>query len=176
MVFTKKPVDTKQFWSDRLNQARASENIRESVYLTTNEDWKLLDSTHINILKRYIRPTDTVLDAGCGFGRASDLIPGIYTGIDSHEEFIVEARKLYPNRKFIVGDLFNLQLEGTYNWAVCISIKAMVINNLGYDKWEKMQQQLLRITIKGILCLEYGVKDVLSPVTDYSVIKRYKVS
>jgi len=75
----------------------------------------------------------SVLDVGCGFGF---LIPYIekqaqrfdYLGIDIVPEFIREARKLYPNYKFKVGDYFTRPIRKRFD---IIIASGVLNNNLG---------------------------------------------
>jgi trans-aconitate 2-methyltransferase len=53
------------------------------------------------------RPGETVLDLGCGTGRLTEEIARAGTaviGIDASAEMIAEARRLYPQLRFEVGD------------------------------------------------------------------------
>jgi len=56
-----------------------------------------------------------VVDIGCGQGICSTFISKYitYVGVDQSETLIERARKLYksPNRKFILGDAYNIPLE-----------------------------------------------------------------
>lgn len=82
----------------------------------------------------------TILDVGCGFG---DIIPYIsakakkfeYKGIDITPEFIREAKKLYPEHKFIVGDYFDRPLKENFDVVICSGVlNANVKDNLGFRK------------------------------------------
>lgn len=53
-----------------------------------------------------IRPTDRILDFGCGPARYRKHIPTQhYTGIDFNPAHIAHARELHPNDTFICGDI-----------------------------------------------------------------------
>lgn len=167
-----KPVDKLSFWAQRLKEAREQgKDIRYAVFQTNPRNWIDIDDAHSKIIQEVISLRDTVLDAGCGFGRATQFfLPGQYLGIDQSPELIEEAKQFYPNYSFFEGNLNQLTFEdNSFDWALCISIKIMIINNLGYDAWGKIQKELLRVTRKGILCLEYG--DVGQPFTAYSICR-----
>lgn len=77
----------------------------------------------------------SVLDVGCGFG---DIIPFIekktkkfdYLGVDLVEEIVLEARKQYPNYKFIVGDYFADPMKKKFD----IVLTSGTLNgNLGFE-------------------------------------------
>lgn len=56
----------------------------------------------------------TVVDAGCGAGRAVDEMAGLgarAVGIDSDTGMIAAARERWPNREFHVGDICELPFE-----------------------------------------------------------------
>ena len=61
----KKPIGDKRFWHGRLDHAEQIGDLRDSVYRTTDEDWKKIDAVHKAILNKYILDDDMVLDAGC---------------------------------------------------------------------------------------------------------------
>lgn len=82
----------------------------------------------------------SILDVGCGFG---NIIPYIadktdslnYTGIDLVPEFIKEARKIYPENKFLVGDFFKQPLEKKFDIIICCgALNGNHKNNLSYRK------------------------------------------
>src|SRR3989338_6848197 len=60
------------------------------------------------------KPTDSVLDVGCGTGLYSTLAKGRYIGIDLNESYIKYARGRYKdkNKIFFVGDVTKLRLNG----------------------------------------------------------------
>lgn len=152
-----KPIDQEQFWLDRINYALNEGELRHSVYMTNPNDWNRVDQQHREFCKKYIQPKDYILDAGCGFGRASTFLPGRYTGVDNIQRFIDLAKNNYPNKDFQFGDMTNLHFENdTFDWAVCIGIRNMIVSNLGQQKWDTIQRELLRVSCKGILNLEYG--------------------
>lgn len=147
----RKPVNKEDFWKWRLNEAEKS-RLYYSVYLTNEQDWKHIEDTHKGIMEPY--KDKKVLDAGCGYGRASEWFSN-YTGIDFSPDFIDKARELYPDKTFLKEDLKNLPFkDNEFDVAFCISIKEMIIGNLGEAEWEKMENELKRVAKKVIL-LEY---------------------
>jgi len=146
-----KPVDKIEFWKERLGYPE----IRYSVYLTNKDDWDLINKTHKEILKEL---RGKVLDAGCGYGRASEWIED-YTGIDFSPDFIEKAKELYPDKDFRIADLKDLPFKDKeFDWAFCISVKKMIQANLGEDIWDIMEKELKRVA-KKVLILEYSEPD-----------------
>jgi ubiquinone/menaquinone biosynthesis C-methylase UbiE len=157
----KKPIDKVSFWEERLTEAREEGDLRSSVF--RGGDWATIDQAHKSVLQGIIGPLDSVLDAGCGYGRARQLIPcNKYVGVDQCLVFIRKARQDLglggenDSLMFEVGNLSSLRFTDNYfDWSVGISLMVMVIQNLGWDKWDKIQTELLRVSKHGVICLEY---------------------
>lgn len=167
------PVNELIFWKERIDAAKKNGKLHYSVYIANDVLWQNIFKIHKEILSREVKPTDKVLDAGCGYGRMSTLFSNGYTGVDFSYDFIHEAQKLYPNKKFVVADLTSLPfLNKHFDVGFCISIKAMIISNLGQEAWEPMEKELKRVC-KKLLILEYGNaddKNYLSLAEKYEVI------
>ncbi len=147
-----KPIDNLNFWKERIERAKNS-NRHHSVYLIDSERWKRIEQSHRDLMSKLI--TGKVLDAGCGYGRMSEWVED-YTGVDFSPDFVETARQLYPDKRFIVGNLKKLPFKNEeFDWAVCISIKQMVKDNLGEEEWLLMQKELKRVA-KKVLILEYS--------------------
>lgn len=154
-----KPVDQEIFWKERIDYAKEHGKLHFSVFLAHDLLWRQINADHERIIKEHVKDTDKVLDAGCAYGRMSEIIPGDYTGIDFSPDFIEEAKKLYPNKNFLVADLKNLPFKDKeFDIAVLVSIRHMIIGNLGQEVWDQMEKELKR-TCKKVLILEYGVND-----------------
>lgn len=146
-----KQINKLSFWKERIETAAKK---HFSVYVTSEEDWSEINRIHSGIIRANITKTSNVLDAGCGYGRASEWILN-YTGVDFSPDFIEMAKKGYPRAKFLQGDLKDLPFKDQeFDWAVCISIKQMVEDNLGFVAWQEMQVELMRVA-KKVLILEY---------------------
>lgn len=148
-----KPVDKLEFWANRIKTA-VSEHY--AVYVANEVLWGRINKAHEKIIKELITNEDKVLDAGCAYGRSSVFFnPENYTGVDFSPEFIANAKKKYPNNDFMVGNLKELPFaDKIFDWAFCVSIKKMVIDNLGEEEWLLMQKELKRVA-KRLLILEY---------------------
>lgn len=149
-----RPVNNIDFWKTRIEEAKKSD-MYLSVYHTSPDEWRRICQTHESILKEHA--TGRVLDAGCGYGRASEWFsPLYYLGVDFSPDFIEEAKNRYPNHSFHVQDLKNMSFKKhEFDTAFCISIKQMIIGNLGEYEWNKMEKELKRVAKKVIL-LEYS--------------------
>jgi ubiquinone/menaquinone biosynthesis C-methylase UbiE len=63
---------------------------------------------------------------------------------------------LNPNKNFVKADIKNLPFkDNEFDWAICSSIKQMIISNCGEKEWYAMQKELHRVC-KKILILEYS--------------------
>lgn len=153
-----KGVDKKSFWRQRLNLAKKNGYLHYSVYLANPDLWKLICDTHEEIMKKEIKPEDRVLDIGCAFGRISPLFEN-YLGVDFSPDFIEEAKRLYPNKKFEIQDINNLPYEDkSFDVGIAISMKHMILGNLGREAWDVIEKELKRVC-KKVLILEYGEKE-----------------
>lgn len=164
------PVNTTAFWKDRLEKAKGAYR-HFSVFIVNPPLWKKINEDHQIILDNEILSTDKVLDCGCGYGRLSEMIKGEYTGIDFSPDFIDEARKLYPDKRFMIGSLDYIPfIDNHFDVAVVVSVKAMIIANIGIDAWDKMEKEITRVA-KKTLILEYGSGDALSKMNAHEYEK-----
>lgn len=76
-----------------------------------------------------------VLDIGCGRGEFSRYVSGEYTGVDKDKEIVVEAKKRFPDKTFLVKDIHKDKIDGVFD---CITLIAFVehfySNELGFIK------------------------------------------
>jgi len=158
------PISSPEYWRQRLELARAG-HLHHAIFKTPLANWQAIEAKHRTILARTIQPTDSVLDAGCGWGRLLTLMPetwkGRYLGVDLSPDFIKLARQAHFHRSFVVGDLRSLNFipDGeVYDFAILISIRPMVRRNMGDDAWQQMEAELRRVA-KKLLFLEYDSAD-----------------
>lgn len=151
-----RPVDKKEFWLDRIERSKKS-HIHHSVYGCNLNLWQALERHHIKLIKENIEEGDRILDAACGYGRISKFFEtDQYVGVDFSPDFINIAKSIFPNKKFLVADLKSLPFKDKeFNCVIGISIKAMIVRELGMDEWEKMESELRRVS-KKIILLEYS--------------------
>lgn len=156
-----KPVNKEEFWKERLHDAKTKYPLHYSVFVTGHEQWKKINKNHQAILEKEVKDTDNVIDLGCAYGRSSEMIKSDkYLGVDFSPDFIEEAKKLYPKRKFQVANLKQLPFKDKqFDVGFMVSVKAMILTNLGEDEWELIEQECKRVC-KKLLILEYGTGDL----------------
>ena len=150
----KRPVDKEEYWKVRIEEGDKRLTPHISVYDVDGVEWRRIARVHRGICETHISPTSSVLDAGCGYGRASTWFED-YTGIDFSPDFIEKARGNNPEKRFSVANLSKLAYaDKQFDWGICISIKGMIIRELGYEKWQEMENDLRRVC-SNVLILEY---------------------
>lgn len=96
------------------------------------------------LLHNLVKPNDTVLDIGCGYGSLSPLLPSChYLGIDLVPEFISYASQKYPFLEYRVLDLE--EYGGSYDWGVLLGVTNSIANpdKLVQLAWSKCRQGIV---------------------------------
>lgn len=146
-------VQEESFWKERIDDAKEIGQLHYSVYNANKHIWDNIVYTHEAIINKEV--SGKVLDAGCGYGRLSETIDD-YVGVDFSKDFIDLAMEKYPDKHFHQASLKKLPFEdNSFDWAICVSIKGMIIANEGGDEWDEMEKELKRVA-KKILILEYS--------------------
>lgn len=144
-----KPIDQHSFWKERIDNATVE---HYSVYICPESTWEDINKCHLETMQEHLK--GKILDAGCGYGRWSQHFDD-YVGVDFSPDFIELAKKKYPGKTFLQADLRELPFyDKEFDWAVCVSIRNMIIGNMGNEEWKKMEDELRRVS-KNILLLEY---------------------
>jgi len=169
-------VDSPAFWKERIREAAVNGNIRHSVFRAPEHYWAAALENHKYIIDTHTDFSDKILDAGCGYGRASEFIKcDGYMGVDQSPDFIHEAKLRYGDKEFMVCDLADMPFEDDcFDLSICISLMIMVVQNLGWSRWEPIQNELLRVSKRGVLCLEYGAGDTDTSSDTHFLIKKYQ--
>jgi len=131
-----------EFWEKRLQEMGNYENAVQKM----GDDWDNVNKAQSAIIDHVVK--GRLFDAGCGHGRAVDLIPRTveYVGMDITPFFIEEAKRRYPNNKFILGDIRNTDFKDKeFDWALAIGMADSIY-------WPEMEKELIRIC-KMILVL-----------------------
>lgn len=98
------------------------DKVAEEFSQTRKNIWKEME-----YLASKVPPGSKVLDIGCGNGRLIQALPEDiqYLGVDLSGELIREARKLYPNKRFLTGDFLSLpyaKLGRDYDFIFAIAV------------------------------------------------------
>ncbi|PGK81340.1 class I SAM-dependent methyltransferase [Bacillus thuringiensis] len=106
-------------WNSKLAYLKNTRDLyynSDYVSFLVNSVWKISEPVH-------------VVDYGCGYGYLGLLLMPIlpegskYTGIDSGETLLAEARKLFRSlpyeSEFLEGDAIEIELNDTYDIAIC---------------------------------------------------------
>lgn len=158
-------ISDPRYWARRLREANRRGEIHHAVFKCPLDRWRRIEAKHREILSRLIGSNDSVLDCGCGWGRLLTLMPegwiGKYLGFDLSPSFTDLAKVEHPGRAFAVCDMRDmgpLWIESPFDWAVLISVRPMVIRNLGAEEWAKMESEIRRVADR-LLYLEYDEND-----------------
>ena len=167
------PVSDPAFWKERLEQAKRGQHLHYSVYLAGPTLWDNIYKIHLQIIEKEIPKGSKVLDIGCGYGRMAPLFDK-YTGIDISPDFIALAQEIHPDKKFLVADLNKLPFKDKeFEVGFMVSVRGMIIGNLGEEAWEPMEKECKRVC-KKVLVLEYGVyeshRDTHDTIAEYEVL------
>lgn len=161
----KEDILNPEYWKRRLQES-PPDCLHQSVFKCDKARWELIEAKHRLILAKHILFADSVLDAGCGWGRLLDLMPstwgGLYCGMDISPDFIEMARRMHIDRPhaFVCQDMLCLDHVGSkrFDWGVLISIRPMIKRHLGSEHWDKIEVNLKRVCVK-LLYLEYDESD-----------------
>lgn len=161
--------EVKQYWNWR--SKIAGDKSKEKVLWLDRPKWnEYVDKLQMHYLKplfKQIKPSDTVLDAGCGSGRISFRLAPLCReiwGIDSSEENIKfctgKAKESHiSNAKFKVMDARDLSIisNDMFDWTLTVtSIECITDKN----DFISAIKELIRVTKKGgsMILLE-GIND-----------------
>jgi SAM-dependent methyltransferase len=103
-------------------------------------------------LLKDIKPTDSILDLGCGNGRLLTALdhPQKYLGVDFSETLLLEAEKLHPHHLFRRGDLTDsatFEALDRYDYVFCLA----VLHHLDLDQQKILLQRVKPLGGKLIL-------------------------
>ena len=158
------PVMDKEFWKERLFDAIShGKDLHQVIYNTDYAVWRGVQERTKEIFHGVINNGTKVLDAGCGYGSAYEVICGTYyVGIDISPELIRIAKTRHPHADFRVGNLTSLpEFEnGYFDVCICRSLRGMILSNVGVVEWNRIEKELKRVS-KKVYLIEYGDKEDL---------------
>lgn len=90
----------------------------------------------------------TLLDVGCGWGGLLKYIekldlPIEYTGFDIVPSMIEKANELFPNKEFLLQDVFELSNNRTFDFVICNAILTQKLN-VSIPEMELFAKNLIR--------------------------------
>lgn len=167
----REPIDKKEYWKHRIYKAFATgKEFHTAVYDINYSVWQHIRGQTEGILGRILKPGDSLLDAGCGYGAIYEIIPdGVdYTGIDISPDLLELGKIRYPEAVLQVGDLNYMPEfhDRQFSFAVCRSMQGMVLEHLDLDTWKIMRKELLRVA-RHLIIMEY--KDLSTHRIAYSI-------
>lgn len=146
------------YWMRRMERAKRPHH---AVYICRDELWQEIEESHRVILENCVTPEMSILEVGCGWGRLLSLLPqewkGDYLGIDLCPGFIDKARSTWPGREFRCADIREFDIQKQYDMCIMISIKPMILRNVGETAWSEIEQKCKKHA-RQILYLEYDPK------------------
>jgi len=163
--------ESPEFWRERLKSA---DNPKMAMWYCVGEDRDIRRKSQMsavrNALKEYEHiPKLKILDAGCGVGELIPLLPVWdsieYTGVDISPDFINVCRSEFPDKHFTVGNLRSLHYpDNHFDICIAISVQGPIQRNVGYDAWNVIERELLRVA--GVVyLLNIGLPTVCEKVT-----------
>lgn len=99
-------------------------------------------------------PYESVLDLGCGTGAWSYLARGRYLGLDYSTSFISGCRKKFaddPRKKFLVGDVENIDLDERFDLALMMSILHHLSDDQAASLLDGLCDRVARIVVMDLL-------------------------
>ena len=163
---------TPEDWRRRIQEVMAKDQpLYVAVFNTNLTEWQSFKKTHAEALRRTVQPSDSVLDAGCAYGRLLNLLPswwrGAYLGIDLSPDFIALAKAFHPDRDFVVGDLIDVErlVAGRrFDWAILLSV------DNDEEKYWRARLLKIRRVVDRLLLLNFHKDD---PKKNFTILESF---
>lgn len=154
--------DDKEFWVERVKQAKLRNNPFYSVYRSGPAVWHGIINNRVSTILENTRPEDSIMDAGCGFGWLASMIPNKkYVGVDQTPALLEYGKELYPNVMFVKSPLQKLPFSNdTFDWVVCSCVKEKIVEAeehglIEEGRWAKIEEEFLRVAKAAIIWPNY---------------------
>lgn len=168
----RRKVENEDFWDDRISVAKRKGLIHYSIYEAPLQLWQAMEERHKRIILENVGISKSILDIACGYGRfARYFNQNSYVGVDFSKSFIQLAEESNPDYKFVQSRLECLPFDDyQFEWGFGVSIRAMIIREMGKESWLVMEKELRRVC-KNLIFLEYSDGNGNHLIEDYEVIK-----
>ena len=133
----------------RLNRT-SYEEVARSFDVTRQGPWQ-----EIVPLTQHVKEGDSILDLGCGNGRLLNALPSVnfsYLGIDGNDYLLHQASKKFPDRKFTLARLEDMELDSkAYDTIFCVAAFHHLVGR--EDRLSFLMKCLRALKPEGILIL-----------------------
>lgn len=160
----------------KMEERKETENNIENNWDIIYRNYKDLDiinkqiySKLAKVLEKYIKPVDSILEAGCGSGYMVSYFQkqGHYSvGLDSHSQPLEVARKVFGAENLKKGDLFDLPFE---NSSFDIVWNEGVLEHFKINKSIEAAKEMARVSKKYVII---DVPNRYSPFAPAVMIKK----
>ena len=150
-------TETPEYWSSRVTKvlANPATPTYKTVLDTTSNGWDKVQSHSKEILAKYTKPGESILDAGCGYGAIIPITTKLklqYHGVDYCRDMIDLALAANIGIPFTLASLDNLPFSNhQFDWAFCRGVEGSTKTLVSNKKWRAIQRELLRVARKLIL-------------------------
>ena len=167
----KNVYDDKEFWVERVRQAKLRNDPFYSVFRSGPVVWSGIINNRISVIREHIDVKESIMDAGCGFGWLASMIPNKkYVGVDQTPALLEYGKELYPNIVLVKSTLQNLPFpDDTFDWVVCSCVKEKIVEAeqhglIEEGRWSKIEDEFLRVSKAAIIWPNYQ--------HDYEIIRK----
>lgn len=146
-------VVTSAYWRDRVRKCGG--DLQRAIFEGDADAFGRRHAEDMRAIKAAgIKPTDSILDVGCGYGRLLSLLPGdwrgAYTGIDVSEELVELARILHggrPGVRFVCLDASPRlpYRDNEFDVAVSVWFRSMILREVGEEYWSRVDREMRRV-------------------------------
>jgi SAM-dependent methyltransferase len=162
----KNVYDDQSFWVDRVNMAKKAGDPTKCVY----GNLRPVINNRVGVLKKLLKPTDRILDAGCSYGWLSRYLDNTYTGLDQTIALVEYGRELYPGINIVVSTMQDMPFEDdSFDWVISSCVKHGIVEceelgEMPKGRWSQIESEILRVAPKAIIWPSYSF--------DYEILER----